>query len=216
MFKEWHDFLPGKWTKTIDIRDFVVTNYEPYEGTADFLCGPSEKTVRLWNKCQELMAEERRNGGVLAIDTSRVAKITSHGPGYIDQANEVILGLHTDEPLKRELTSTLVLNFTKKPARAYAKNLRPNLEKFLLSTAKTHNDGVFSVYPEEIKRLRKYKLLTGLPTVTAGQNHRRLQGCCLIRRRFPYPNKKQKPGSSFGNERKYIRLREEINEQIKP
>jgi len=217
MFKEWHDFLPGKWTKTIDIRDFVVTNYEPYEGTADFLCGPSEKTVRLWNKCQELMAEERRNGGVLAIDTSRVAKITSHGPGYIDQANEVILGLQTDEPLKRGVNLYGGLRISKEACRAYGQDLPADLEKFFVEHRKTHNDGVFSVYPEEIKRLRKYKLLTGLPD---GYGRGRIIGdyrrVALYGVDFLIQNKKQEIlDLPLEMSEENIRLREEINEQIK-
>lgn len=217
MFKEWHDFLTGKWTKTIDIRDFIISNYEPYEGTADFLSGPSEKTAGLWNKCQELMAEERRNGGVLAIDTSRVAKITSHGPGYIDQANEVILGLQTDEPLKRGVNLYGGLKISKEACRAYGEDLPPDLERFFVEHRKTHNDGVFSVYPEEIKKLRKYKLLTGLPD---GYGRGRIIGdyrrIALYGVDFLIQNKKQEVlDFPLEMNEDNIRLREEINEQIK-
>jgi formate C-acetyltransferase len=101
MQEAWEGFVPGRWVEEIDVRDFIQKNYTPYYGGGEFLKGPSEKTRRLWERCKALLAEEIKKGGVLDIDTNTVSTITSHGPGYIKREDEVIVGLQTDEPLKR-------------------------------------------------------------------------------------------------------------------
>ncbi|NLI91260.1 MAG: formate C-acetyltransferase [Peptococcaceae bacterium] len=217
MFQEWQGFLEGNWTQSIDVRDFILRNYVPYDGDGSFLKGPSTRTAKLWNRCLELMKKESKRGGVLDIDTTRVAKITSHKPGYIDRESELIFGIQTDAPLKRGINLYGGLKISKEACKAYGKNLHPNIEKFFLDHRKTHNDGVFSVYPEEIKKLRKYKLLTGLPD---GYGRGRIIGD--YRRVALYGvdyliEQKRKDLRSFPLEMSEdeIRLREEIDEQIK-
>jgi formate C-acetyltransferase len=80
----WEAFAPGGWTASIDVRDFIQRNYEPYEGDASFLAGPTERTGELWRQLSELMAAERERGGVLDVDTHTPAGITAHAPGYLD------------------------------------------------------------------------------------------------------------------------------------
>ena len=94
------EFVPGKWSKEINVRDFIQRNYTPYEGDSSFLAGPTEATKKLWNECLDLFRQERENGGVLDMDTKIVSTITSHGAGYIDKDLEQIVGLQTDKPLK--------------------------------------------------------------------------------------------------------------------
>ncbi len=217
MLNEWQGFLGEKWMKTIDIRDFILSNYQPYDADVSFLCGPSTKTSKLWNRCLELMQEEYNQGGVLDIDTDRVAKITSHGPGYIDKENEVILGIQTDEPLKRGLNLYGGYRISKEACQAYGKDIHPDLEAFFIEHRKTHNDGVFSVYPEEIKKLRKYKLLTGLPD---GYGRGRIIGdyrrVALYGVDFLIDQKRQDLDNiSLEMSEDNIRLREEVSEQIK-
>ena len=96
-------FKEGNWNKDINVRDFIVRNYTPYEGDDSFLVGPTEKTKKLWKKVSDLMALERERGGVLDIDEKRISTITSHQAGYIDKELEEIVGLQTDEPLKRAI-----------------------------------------------------------------------------------------------------------------
>lgn len=217
MFKEWEGFKEGRWTQTIDVRDFIVKNYSPYDGDGSFLKGPSKKTLKLWNTCEKLLKEEAQNGGVLDIDTDRVSTITSHEPGFIDKDNEVILGLQTDKPLKRGINLYGGIRMAREACNAYGKTLNPELDRFFTMHRKTHNDGVFSVYTEEIKLLRKYKLLTGLPD---GYGRGRIIGdyrrVALYGVDFLISKKKEDlKNLPFEMSDENIRLREEVYEQIK-
>ena len=91
----------GGWTKEINVRNFIQKNYTLYEGDDSFLADVSQKTKKVWNKCEELLAEELKKGGVLDVETDIISGITNFAPGYIDKENEVIVGLQTDAPLKR-------------------------------------------------------------------------------------------------------------------
>ena len=64
-------FKDGRWSRRIDVADFVYSNITPYEGDASFLQGPTERTKKLWAKCVEALAEERANGGVRSLSTQR-------------------------------------------------------------------------------------------------------------------------------------------------
>lgn len=101
--QEWQGFKPGAWTESIDVRDFIQHNYTPYSGNEEFLSGPSQRTLRLWDELKVLLKREIDNGGVLDADEEVVSSITSHKPGYIDKELEVVVGLQTDAPLKRAL-----------------------------------------------------------------------------------------------------------------
>jgi len=85
-----------RWEEEIDVRDFVQQNYTPYTGGADFLADPTERTKDIWRQSSELLKQERENDGVLAIDTETVADINAYDAGYIDQDQEIIVGLQTD------------------------------------------------------------------------------------------------------------------------
>ncbi|HZK43076.1 MAG TPA: formate C-acetyltransferase [Syntrophomonadaceae bacterium] len=159
----WKDFNLGKWTHTIDVRDFIQKNYKPYTGNDDFLCKPTTKTTRLWEKCQTLLAEERANGGVLSIDPDTPINITTHPPGYIDQELETIVGLQTDMPLKRGINVDGGLRHTAVACEAYGSKLNPEVKDFYEKHRRTHNDGVFAVYTPEMKLARKVGIITGLP-----------------------------------------------------
>ena len=98
--KAWNSFKEGRWQNIIDVRDFIQTNYIPYEGDDSFLVGATKKTENVWNKCRELLVQENAKG-VLDVDTETVSTITSHKPGYIEKENEVIFGLQTDAPMAR-------------------------------------------------------------------------------------------------------------------
>ena len=100
---ELQHFKEGVWNKEINVTDFVKTNLTPYCGDASFLSGPTERTKKIWNLCLDALAEERANNGIRAIDPVTVSTITSHKAGYIDKENELIVGLQTDELLKRAI-----------------------------------------------------------------------------------------------------------------
>ncbi|HWQ78711.1 MAG TPA: formate C-acetyltransferase [Anaerovoracaceae bacterium] len=158
----WKGFRGGNWQDEINVRDFIQANYTPYEGNADFLVGPTERTQALMKKLNRLFDLEREFGGVLDVDTQTVSSLTNYGPGYLDKDREIIVGLQTDRPLKRGVNPFGGVNMTKHACEAYGYKLSQKVEdEFQYRT--THNDGVFRVYTDEIKAARKCGIITGLP-----------------------------------------------------
>ena len=148
--------------KEINVRRFIQEHYTPYDGDARFLAGPTERTIKLLDKVKDLMAQERAAGGVLSFDTKIISDITSHAPGYIDRDLEQIVGLQTDAPLKRAIMPFGGIRVVRTSVEEHGGTLDPEVEK-IFKYRKTHNDGVFDVYTDEIKIARENKLLTGLP-----------------------------------------------------
>ena len=147
----------------INVRDFIQQNYTEYLGDESFLQTYTDKSFKLWQKCQELLKQEREAGGVLDIDTEHFSGICSFGPGYIDQENEVIVGLQTDAPLKRMMNPYGGLRMVEQSLQAYGYEMEDNLKSHFKEFRKTHNDGVFSAYPKSVRKARHSGLLTGLP-----------------------------------------------------
>jgi len=162
MNKAWEGFNQGGWTHEINVRDFIQRNYTPYEGTSDFLTEPGERTVSLWNKVMELM-EKELDKGILGAESKTPSSITAYGPGYIDKDLEVIVGLQTDEPLKRGIMPKGGIRVVKNALKAYGYELDPVTERVYTNERTTHNEGVFSAYTEEMLRARRSGILTGLP-----------------------------------------------------
>ncbi len=156
-------FVPGKWSSEINVRDFIQRNYTPYEGDSSFLAGPTEATSKLWQECLDLFAKERANGGVLDMDTKIVSTITSHGAGYIDKELEQIVGLQTDKPLKRSLQPFGGIRMAQTSCKSYGYEVDPEVTEIFTKYRKTHNQGVFDVYTPEMRKARHAGILTGLP-----------------------------------------------------
>lgn len=146
----------------IDTRSFIVDHYTPYDGDASFLQGPTERTRKLWDKLKALLAVERQRGGMYDIDEKTISTITSHRSGYIDQELEQIVGLQTDEPLKRAIMPFGGIRLVHTELQAYDRTLPEDVDK-VFSYRKTHNDGVFDVYTTEMKKVRHSGIITGLP-----------------------------------------------------
>jgi len=159
----WRGFVKGNWCSEIDVRNFIQLNYTPYEGNDSFLKGPTETTKKLWDKVSELLQKERKNGGVLDIDTHTISTITSHKPGYIDKSLEKIVGLQTDEPLKRAIMPFGGMRMVVKGCEAYGKKVDPDVLEIFTKFRKTHNDGVYDVYTPEMRKAKKAGIITGLP-----------------------------------------------------
>ncbi|MBE6540443.1 MAG: formate C-acetyltransferase [Ruminococcaceae bacterium] len=158
----WNGFKAGKWQNEINVRDFIQTNYKEYTGNEGFLESATQRTNALMAKVQELFAQERRKGGVLDIDTETVSSLTSYAPGYIDKENELIFGMQTDSPLKRGVNPFGGIRMARQACAAYGYRLSDKVEdEFKFRT--THNDGVFRVYTEEMRKARKCHVITGLP-----------------------------------------------------
>ncbi|MFZ5967754.1 MAG: formate C-acetyltransferase [Bacillota bacterium] len=162
MLKEqWKGFIEGNWTKEIDVRDFIQKNYTVYEGDEDFLEGATQRTENLWKICGELLSKEMEKG-VLDIDTENISGIDHFRPGYIDQENETIVGLQTDAPLKRMLNPFGGIGMVESALKAYGYPLNEKITE-IFKYRKTHNQGVFDVYTEDMRKARSAGLLTGLP-----------------------------------------------------
>lgn len=158
----WQGFQTGKWTKEIDVRNFIQKNYTLYEGDDTFLEGVTDRTQKVWDKCHELILEEMKKG-ILDVETNIVSGIDNFAPGYIDKENEVIVGLQTDAPLKRIVNLYGGMKMAKSALEQYGYELNPQLEKDFHAYRKTHNEGVFDAYPKRTKIARHVGLLTGLP-----------------------------------------------------
>ncbi|MGN1360415.1 MAG: pyruvate formate lyase family protein, partial [Kiritimatiellia bacterium] len=200
----------------INVRDFIAANYTPYDGDASFLAPPTERTNRLMEKVRVLLAEERERG-VHDIDTKTISTITAHAPGYIDRDLEQIVGLQTDAPLKRAIMPFGGIRMVRTSLEAYGRTLAPEVER-IFRYRKTHNDGVFDVYSDEMKLARHSGIITGLPDAYGrGRiigDYRRipLYGLDFLIR------KKQEALLRFvfdAMDSEAIRIREEIAEQIR-
>ena len=162
VFKQWEGFAGGDWQKEINVRDFIQRNVMPYEGDEGFLTGKTERTDRLMQKLNQLLQVEQNFGGVLDIDTQEVSSLTAYQPGYLDKEDELIVGLQTNRPLKRGVNPFGGINMARKACKAYGYKLSDKIEQeFQYRT--THNDGVFRVYTEEMRKVRHAGVLTGLP-----------------------------------------------------
>lgn len=209
-------FKPHIWQKNVDVRDFIFHNLTPYEGSAAFLSAATPRTEKLWRQCKELLKKEQEAGGVLAIDTQTISTITSHDPGYIDQENELIVGLQTDQPLKRAIKPFGGWRTVQAACVQNNQDLSEKVVELCTKYRKTHNDGVFDVYTPAMRALRKTGVITGLPDNYArGRiigDYRRL---ALYGADFLIAAKEaDKLGLDGTMTDRVIQLREEIQDQI--
>ncbi len=210
-------FKKGNWQKKIDTRDFILQNITPYDGDASFLKGPSVSTKKLWKKARQLLDEELAKGGILDIDTETISTITSHDPGYLDKELEKIVGTQTDQPLKRGIKPFGGIRVVEAAAEENSYKVSKEVVRIFDEYRKSHNDGVFDVYTDEMKLLRSTGILTGLP-----DNYARGRIIGDYRRVALYgidrlieakeADKKELVGVMTDE---LIRLREEVSEQIK-
>ena len=158
----WRGFKTGEWRHVVNVRNFIQKNYTPYAGGDGFLEGTTEKTKKVWEKAHGLILEEVKKG-IVDVDTTVVSGIDNFAPGYIDQDNEVIVGLQTDAPLKRIVNPFGGMRMAKSALEQYGYQLDPEIEAHFTEYRKTHNEGVFDAYPERTRAARHAGLLTGLP-----------------------------------------------------
>lgn len=201
----------------INVKDFVFNNVTPYHGTEEFLVGPSAKTEALWEICKEASKEERDRNGVRSVDTVTISAVSAFEAGYIDKANEVIVGLQTDELLKRTMKPFGGFKVVQKALAEQGLEPEPSLTNLFSKYVKTHNDGVFDAYTSEIKKFRSLGFLTGLP-----DNYARGRIIGDYRRVALYGVEKLIKSKKADFEKitgpmsdAVIRLREEVSDQIK-
>ncbi|MCQ2974006.1 MAG: formate C-acetyltransferase [Bacteroidales bacterium] len=156
------DFDGFIWKREINVRDFIQHNYTPYLGDESFLEGPTEKTLKIWNKLSEMFKVEREKG-VYDTETKLPQSLDTYGAGYIDKENEVIVGLQTDAPLKRGIFPKGGIRMVESALQAYGYKLDPATKDIYTRYRKTHNEGVFSAYTADIRAARHAHIITGLP-----------------------------------------------------
>ena len=213
----WKGFKKGEWQDSINVSNFIETNYKEYRGDESFLAGISDKTAKVMKKVDKLLLEEAKKG-LLDVDLKNISGITNFAPGYIDKKNEVIVGLQTDKPLKRIVNLYGGVRMAKTALGAYNKKLDPQIDKLFCEFRKTHNDGVFDAYTPDIRRARSAGLLTGLPDAYGrGRiigDYRRIALYGIDRLK----EEKQKDLNTIlldVTTEEGIRAREEVNEQIR-
>ena len=160
--KQWKNFKEGKWTTEINVQDFIQQNYTPYTGDDKFLEKTTKKTNTIWETCQKLLKKELKKH-VLNIDTKHMSGINAFDKGYICKEDDIIVGLQTDAPLKRIVNPYGGIRMVYQELDAYGYKLDPTVDKYFNEFRKTHNQGVFDAYTEEIRKARHVGLLTGLP-----------------------------------------------------
>lgn len=207
----------GTQTPKIDVASFVRDNVTPYDGDSSFLVGASPRTEALWDICKQALKEERERNGVRSIDAEVVSSITSHKAGYIDKDKELVVGLQTDELLRRAIKPYGGVRVVEKACQENGLELSPKVVEIFTHYRKTHNDGVFDTYTDEIRKFRSLGFLTGLP-----DNYARGRIIGDYRRLALYgldtiiESKKadlDALGSPLTDDK--IRLREELHEQLK-
>ena len=158
----WRGFKEGQWSKEINVSDFIANNYTEYTGDGRFLEGPTDATTQLWNELKPKLAIEREKG-IYNTETKIPSQIDAYGPGYINKDLEKIVGVQTDEPLKRAIFPNGGLRMVENSLEAFGYSIDPSTKEIFEKYRKTHNDGVFSAYTAEIRNARRTGIITGLP-----------------------------------------------------
>lgn len=212
----WNNFKLGRWTTEIDVNDFIQCNYTPYHDDETFLQKPTKATQVLWQECRQLIEKEVK-GHKIEVDTHTLSGIDSFNPGYIDRANERIVGLQTDAPLKRMINPYGGIRMVEQSLEDYGQKIPSHIHQLFTEYRKTHNQGVFDVYTPEMRAARSSGLLTGLPDAYGrGRiigDYRRipLYGIDLL-----IEQKKKDSLHTTGTMlEEQIRLREELTEQLR-
>lgn len=213
----WRGFKSGDWETRVDVRNFIQKNYTPYEGDATFLAGPTERTERVWQTLSEMFPEERERG-IYDVDTKTPGRITSHKPGYISEDDNLVVGLQTDAPLKRAMIPNGGWRMVEGALKTYGYDVDPFIKEIFTTYRKTHNQGVFDVYPKNVRLARHSHIVTGLPDAYGrGRiigDYRRVALYGVDRLIEEKKNDKNALDAKFSTE-DVIQLREELAEQIR-
>jgi len=211
----WNNFKGEKWKQTIDVADFIKENYKEYTGDESFLKGTTLKTDKIWEKCKSLLKVELEKG-IYDVEVDKISSIDGFDAGYIDKDNEVIVGIQTDEPLKRIVNPYGGMRMVESALKSYGYELNKEIHDKFTEYCKTHNEGVFDAYTKDIRRARHAGLITGLPDAYGrGRiigDYRRI---ALYGIDFLIEEKKKDLDKITNITEETIRLREEVSEQIK-
>ncbi|MDT2457977.1 formate C-acetyltransferase [Enterococcus avium] len=214
----WEGFNEGRWQHEVNTLDFIKRNYTEYKGDNSFLEGAAPSTEKLWDKLQELFEVQHKQNGVYDMDNDVPATITSHEPGYLIKEEEKIVGLQTDVPLKQAFMPFGGINMANKALESNGYEVDDEMSFIFNKWRKTHNQGVFDAYTDEMRLARKNKIITGLPDAYGrGRiigDYRRvaLYGIDFLMK------EKKKDWKNVGSKvmtNDVIQLREEVSEQFR-
>lgn len=212
----WRQFSGKKWQDTVNVRDFIQNNYTEYVGDDSFLADATEATQTLLSEVLALNKKELAKGGVLDMDGDIISTITSHTAGYLDQDLEKIVGLQTDKPLKRSFQPFGGIRVAQNACEEFGYTVDPKVKEIFTKYRKTHNQGVFDVYTDEMRAARRSGIITGLPDAYGrGRiigDYRRVALYGIDR--LIKDKKHQKAHSLERMTSENIRLREELSDQI--
>jgi formate C-acetyltransferase len=212
----WRGFIPGMWQRGVDVREFIQRNYAPYTGDDSFLEGPTSRTLGIWKTLQPLLTQEREKG---ILDVSQIPSgILAHAPGYIDKEREIIVGLQTDAPLKRAIMPFGGWRVVAASLKGYGYTPDPHLAEIFTKYRKTHNDGVFDAYTQDIRKARSAHVITGLPDAYGrGRIIGDYRRVALYGVNFLIADKQREKREldDHHSTEDVIRLREELAEQIR-
>ncbi len=213
--KAWIGFVENKWQDEINVSDFIKSNITRYDGDESFLVKPSESTLKLWARSQELLAEELKKG-VLDIDTENISGVNNFKPGYIIKEEELIVGLQSDAPLKRVINPYGGIRMVENILEYYDYEWDEKLVEFFQKYTKTHNQGVFDAYTPAVRRARSSGLITGLPDAYGrGRIIGDYRRVALYGVDYLIEEKMKDLDNITVINAKTIQLREEVNDQLK-
>lgn len=213
---EWNNFQGEKWKKTVNVEDFIINNYHEYTGDEKFLSSSSKKTSRVWSRCQKLIDKELITG-VLDIETRNIAGIDNYETGYIDKKNEIIVGLQTDEPLKRIMNPKSGIDNVIKALGSYGYQIDKDIKEHYSEYCKGYQDAIYDTYTGEIEKFKSAQVFCGLPEeysrgkVLGDYRRLALYGADYLIAMKERDLKRLKGNINFA----MIRTREEVSEQIK-
>jgi len=62
MTNAWRNFQTSNWSKSINVREFIQSNFTLYEGDESFLVDATDNTKALWAEVTKLYDLEIKNG----------------------------------------------------------------------------------------------------------------------------------------------------------
>ena len=217
---EWEGFIPGTWSEgveSVNVREFINKNYQEYLGNEEFLAPATDATKKLWDQVMDLNKQEIAAGGVLDMDTDVVSTLVSHGPGYLNKELETIVGFQTEKPFKRSLQPFGGIRVAELSCEDYGYKVTDRVNDIFTKYRKTHNQGVFDAYTDQMRTVRSHGLITGLPDAYGrGRIIGDYRRVALYGIDFLIANKKhQLKTANESMTEATIRLREELSEQIR-
>ena len=153
----------------------------------------------------------------MELMNQRYQQLHHMSQGILIKDLEQIVGFQTDEPLKRSIMPFGGIRLVFNQLDTYRKKLPEDIGN-VFKYRKTHNDGVFDAYTDEMKKARHVGIITGLPDAYGrGRIIGDYRRVALYGTDFLIAEKKKAKSEYVFDvmDESVIRQREEISEQIR-